>query len=854
MRIEIPELSVVTLIGVSGSGKSTFASKHFKATEVLSSDFFRGLISDDDNNQGVSQEAFETLYYIANKRLNLQKTVVIDATNVQKKSRESVLYLAKEQNCIPVAIVFNIPEKVCQERNEKRTDRKISSQTLRSQTVDLKRSIKNLKREGFRRIYVLNTLEDVEQAEIVRIKLWNNKKDDYGPFDIIGDIHGCFDELCELLVSLGYEVTDNFSVIHPEGRRAIFLGDLCDRGPKNKDVLRLVMNMVESNNAMCVPGNHDIKLLKKLRGGNVNVAHGLANTLEELAEASEEFVENVKKFLFSLVSHYVLDNGKLVVAHAGLKEHLQGRGSSRVRDFCLYGETTGETDEYGLPVRFNWANEYRGKAMVVYGHTPQVDVQSINNTWCIDTGCVFGGKLTAMRYPEKELVSVSAKKVYCEPVKPLIEKQEEYNDILHIQDVTGKRFLTTRLDSGVTISEDSSNEALEIMSRFAVDPHWLIYLPPTMSPCETSKLDGILEHPIEAFDYYKSRGVTRVICEQKHMGSRAVIVMAKSVEAAKEHFHVSDGKQGVIYTRTGRQFFNDESIEKTIIERLGNVLEASGFWSDFQTDWVCLDTELMPWSAKAQSLLENQYSSVGRTGRQSLSAVVEILSETVKRNFQVVDMASSVSGQNVNLQALLDEHLERKDALEKYTEAYRRYCWNVENVDDYRIAPFHILATEGSVHNDKEHLWHMDTVKKYIVGMDKIFMLTDYMIIDVNSNESIEIGINWWENLTNAGEEGIVVKPTDFIVMNGTTVLQPAVKCRGKEYLRIIYGPEYTLKENIHRLKKRSLHRKRQLALKEFALGMESLERFVKKQPLHQVHECVFGILALESKPLDPRL
>jgi len=251
------------------------------------------------------------------------------------------------------------------------------------------------------------------------------QKSDHGPFDIIGDIHGCFDELKILLEKLGYIIIEGsgeygFTVTHPEGRKVIFLGDLVDRGPKVVLVLKIAMSMVQTGIAYCVPGNHDMKLVRKLSGRNVQIKHGLAETLEQLAEEPAEFSEDVKEFLGGLPSHYLFDDGKLVVAHAGMKEEYQGRESKTVREFALFGETTSEIDEFGLPVRYDWASEYRGKAMVVFGHTPVAKAEWLNNTIDIDTGCVFGGKLTALRYPEKELVDVPARYTYYEPAKPFL--------------------------------------------------------------------------------------------------------------------------------------------------------------------------------------------------------------------------------------------------------------------------------------------------------------------------------------------------------------------------------------------------------------------------------------------------
>lgn len=854
MRIEIPELAVVALVGASGSGKSTFAKQYFKETEILSSDFFRGMISDDENNQKVSSAAFDSLYYIANKRLDLGLLTVIDATNVQKDARAQVVRLAKAQNCQPIAIVLDIPEKVCIERNQMRMDRKINDRVIKRQSDEARRSIRHLGKEGFRAVYVLKE-DDLEHLEIIRQPLWVNKKEESGPFDLIGDIHGCFDELVALLEKMGYFVDlSSYQASHPEGRKAIFLGDLCDRGPQNYNVLRLVMNMVDQGKALCVCGNHDAKLLRKLNGANSQLSHGLDRTMEELVDLSEGELSEIKKFLDSLISHYVLDQGKLVVAHAGLKEKYQGRASGRVREFCLYGETTGETDEYGLPVRLPWAEEYRGESLVVFGHTPCKKVQEVNRTICIDTGCVFGNKLTSYRYPENEYVQVDAKEMYYESITPLGGAEEEFDDVLNIKDVLERRFLSTKLKGPIKIPKENATGAFEIMSRFGVDPHWLIYLPPTMSPCETSSQPDYLEYPAEAFQYYKDRGVTQVICEEKHMGSRAVIVVCKDLETAKERFSSSDNRLGVIYTRTGRTFFNDEKVEKEILDRLLKILGQSNFWEDHKTNWVCLDVEIMPWSAKALSLIEEQYASVGRAGREGLKNSVFALEKALQNQKEKISENPGQSSKEANLEEILKNYQDREKCLSQYVEAYRPYCWNVESIEDYRVAPFHILATEGKVWTKENHSVHMETIKKYITGKDEIFMATSYFVVDLNHEESLEAGIMWWKELTAKGGEGMVVKSLDFITFQGKEPLQPAVKCRGKEYLRIIYGPEYTRTEHLSRLKKRGLGKKRNLALNEFALGIEALERFVEHEPLYRVHECVFGVLALDAEPVDPKL
>jgi len=851
VNITIPELSLVVLVGPSGCGKSSFARAHFKPTEVLSSDFCRGLVSDDENAQAATKDAFEVLHFIARKRLAAGRLTVVDATNVQPEARKPLVALAREFHVLPVAIVLNLPEKLCHERNQSRPDRQFGPHVVRNQSQQLRRSLRGLEREGFRHVFTLSTPEDVSSVGIVRQPLWNNLKHEHGPFDIIGDVHGCYDELTALLAQIGYKIDsgpDGPKTTPPDGRKAVFVGDLVDRGPRIPDVLRLVMRMVDEGTALCVPGNHDMKLMKKLKGRDVQMTHGLADSVQQLDKESPEFKQAVIKFLDDLVSHYVFDDGKLVVAHAGMKEEMQGRGSGKVRDFALYGETTGETDDYGLPVRYNWAAEYRGTAMVVYGHTPIAEPEWLNRTINIDTGCVFGGKLTALRYPERELVSVPALHTYYESVKPFLAEdksapaltaQQQLDDLLDIEDVIGKRIINTRLNRTITIREENAITALEVMSRFASNPKWLIYLPPTMSPCETSRRDGLLEHPEDAFAYYLHEGVHKVVCEQKHMGSRAVVVICRDADSARKRFGIMEGESGACYTRTGRRFFNDTTLESQFLERVRHAVETADIWESLKTDWVCLDCELMPWSAKAQELLRQQYAPTGAAARAALPAAIAAL---------------RAAAGNPEVAVLAERFQQREEAAHLYVEAYRRYCWPVHSLTDLKLAPFHVLASESGVHTANDHVWHMETLARICAADSDLLLATPFRVVDLTDKADQEKGIQWWEELTASGGEGMVVKALEFVTKGRKGLAQPAVKVRGREYLRIIYGPEYTLPEHLERLKSRGLGTKRSLALREFALGLEALERFVHKEPLRRVHECVFGVLALESEPVDPRL
>ncbi|MEM6486380.1 MAG: polynucleotide kinase-phosphatase, partial [Pseudomonadota bacterium] len=801
-----------------------------------------------------TKDAFELLHFIASKRLALGRLVVVDATNVQAEARRGLLKLAKEHHVIPMVLVLNLPERVCLDRNRDRPNRNFGPHVVRNQCRQLRQSLKKLKREGFRQIHVFTSEQEIASVTIVRQPMWTDKRSEHGPFDIIGDVHGCFDETVALLELLGYTVEresdsgeHRYRVTPPHGRTAFFVGDLVDRGPNSPEVLRLVMDMVDDRVAMCVPGNHDVKLLKKLSGKKVNMAHGLAETIEQLDALPAEFIERIKSFLSDLISHFVLDDGKLVIAHAGMKESFQGRGSGAVRSFALYGETTGETDEYGLPIRYNWASEYRGQAMVVYGHTPIVEPQWLNNTLCIDTGCVFGGKLTALRYPEKELIQVPARAQYYEPVKPLrteptasLSAQHEQDDMLDIEDVLGKRHIHTQLGRTVIVQEEKALAALEVMSRFAVHPKWINYLPPTMSPSETSRREDFLEHPDEAFAYYAKERVSDVVCQEKHMGSRAIVQIARSQDAVKETFGIDTGEIGICYTRTGRRFFESPELEAAMLDRLQHAIEEAGLWEQLRTQWMTLDCELMPWSLKAKELIADQYAAVGSAGLNSVNASVAHLEKAADRG--------------VDVKQLLGAQHERRALLAQYESAYRSYCWNVSSPDDLRLAPFHLLATDGQTHFDKDHRWHMETLANIAAGNDPMFVATAHRFIDLDNQAQRTAATDWWESLTSNGSEGMVVKPLAFITKGRNGIAQPALKCRGAEYLRIIYGPEYTRAFNLHHLRERRLGTKRRMAMQEFLLGIEGLERFVQHQPTRQVHECALGVLALESEPVDPRL
>ncbi|MCL6610655.1 MAG: AAA family ATPase [Peptococcaceae bacterium] len=410
--IQIPKTSLVVLCGPAGCGKSSFAGRHFIPTQVVSSDRCRAMVSDDEENMAASHRAFRVFRLIIDQRLALGRLTVADSTALAARARRELTALGRKHDFQLVLLVFNVPLPVCAGRNRSR-DRKVPEKVIRSHRLLLDRTLEKIWDEDFDLVYILNE-EEMESARVEIVPL-PVEKPLPGPFDIIGDIHGCCDELESLLEKLGYR-KNNGVYAHPSGRTAIFLGDLGDRGNRCLDSINLVMDMVSAGHALYIPGNHCRKLHAYFSGRKIKVGHGLEKTLAEIERLSpsdrESLTGRFMEMYGSAQPYLVLDGGRLVVSHAGIRENMIGRLSRRIREFCLFGDTTGEFTEDGLPVRRDWASRYRGSALVVYGHTPVKEAVFRNNTIDIDQGCVLGGKLTALRYPEREIVQVEAGDVY----------------------------------------------------------------------------------------------------------------------------------------------------------------------------------------------------------------------------------------------------------------------------------------------------------------------------------------------------------------------------------------------------------------------------------------------------------
>ncbi|MDF2880165.1 MAG: polynucleotide kinasephosphatase [Clostridiaceae bacterium] len=386
----------------------------------------------------------------------------------------------------------------------------------------------------------------------------------------------------------------------------------------------------------------------------------------------------------------------------------------------------------------------------------------------------------------------------------------------------------------INIHPKNVQSALDEISFRLMPTNVLPYIPPTISPCRTSKNIDFLEHPIEAIEEYKSLGAKRLIAELKHMGSRSTIIVFKDKEKAIEF--TNQQEEVIIYSRTGKKFFNEKENE-TISLRIKAILNSIDYFNRFDTGFVIIDAEILPWNAKGEGLLFNQYLPVLDSALALNTKLYENLKDTpiIKE-----EMLKEVENNLTNIN--------------KYKQQLENYCWDT-NIENIKIAPFHLLAHEGKTFFDKEHEWHLNHFNMFAENEDNLFIKTPYVLIDLTKEESISNSIKFWDELTSKGYEGFILKTEYFLEHNdqGELIL-PMMKVRGKDYLRIIYGINYDNPTVIAKLKNRSLSRKRSLHYRELLLGVEALKRFSNGEDFQTWHEYILTILCMTNEVVDHRL
>lgn len=861
--IPFPHGGIIVLVGPSNSGKTTLLRRLVEEgvlleTEMVSSDTYRTLVGDVEyldwkgrpreeadilysDYQKLSGLAFEAMNTVVSMRSRLGKLTVVDATHLQPEYRRKYIDIAAEHDLPCVAWVLDVPEQTLLARDKTREQPR-GRQRVKSQYSQFKRSLRGLREEGFDFTYML---KEPEAVQFVRRD--NPLLADIGAgIDVIGDIHGCCDEMLELLGELGYAAGEDGLYRHPAGRTLVSVGDVMSRGPRSLDTMIFWKRHVDAGIARMTDSNHGWKIARYLSGRNVTLSHGDENIAAELrlfeeeagAEAAAALKEELKQFLLSAPSHLVMCRDgvrRLVIAHAGIRDEYIGRQSRRVQDFCRYGDTDG-LDAAGAPVRKEWYTGHESGELIIWGHDPRPYPAVVKNTINIDQGAVFGGALTAYRYPEQAFVSVKAHRDYAEdPDSPLIRWERGRFAPPNLGKLVNGYSVFTDAYGELSVRGDYVKAAVDSVSHYTVPLEELVYIPPTMSPTPSVSADeSYLEHPQEAFDYFRSQGVTTMVAEKKHMGSRAVLLLFRDEQAAVSY--IGRPALGTIYSRTGRAFFDRET-EVQVLARLNADLVQAGYFTRYNTEMLLLDAEIIPWNLKARELIATQYAHVAEAAEMDREHLLVKLR-------QAEAAGRDVSGWVQEMEAKLH-------SVQVFRQAFQQYCWDVSGLEGIRIAPFHILAHSGQSFFDHSHIWHMEQARQ-LAGISPLFMETEYRVIRSAADEADVI--KWWQDMTENGHEGIVIKPEIFITKNGRHMVQPAIKVRGRKYLHIIYGIDYLQPDNLKRLKQRRTSKKERHALMECALSVESVNRFIRREPLERVHECVLAALALESDPVDPRL
>lgn len=812
---------LVVMVGASGSGKTTAAKAIFGDTAVVSSDDIRTLVAGDDP-RGSNNETFDMMRQIIRGRLLRRLLTVVDATNVKEEDRREWVNLADEM-CAPVyAVVVDAPPKVCTERSVAKGIPAWVSRKQHQQMMDS--YFRMINGKDFAAVSVISGTSPAPS-----LRLHDNRTDmrgKTGNFDLIGDVHGCYAQLKELLGALGY----NDDLAHPDGRMAVFLGDFVDRGPDPGPVLDLVMGAVESGAALAVPGNHDMNLLVALNGSDRRPGKDTTETIEALSVRGKDYLRAVARFISKLPGHIVLDGGSLIACHAGLPKFYHLADHKRARYLAAYGPWQGARDQYGYKLPDGWQSDYDGDGLVVYGHTVYSDPAMCGRTVGIDTGCVFGGRLTALRYPEMKYVSVPGVGLF-DLGRPPRKRVEE---------VTSRpwtpqgRSVSVRHGSPVSITDDQASAAFEARFSRVIDPRHMFYVPGTMTPCEAAPEGSpYLERPQEAVKYYADAGITALVAQEKHMGSRAVFVLGPG--CAKKF-----GVSGSIMTRYGRKFFSDDALTRAVIDRFEDALSKGGFWDAIGADWAVMDCELLPWSAKAPGLLAKQYVATSLAGGAATDTALAGL----------VAASARTGGE---LDGLADKMRLRRDNVAGFTNAYSRYCWPTEGTDGLQIAPFCMIAAGDSDMFEVPYKTQEKLLEPVVRASGGFVKATESFYFDPNDESAVTELCARWEAATNAGSEGVVIKPDRFLVRgeHGNPIL-PGIKVRGREYLRIIYGPDYT--DYLEELRGRQTRKKARQAIKQFLLGMEGVARMLDGEPVERYNEPALAVIALNSEEIDPRL
>lgn len=1021
--LPIPRFSLVVLMGASGSGKSHFARTWFPPASLVSAEQCRFMVAGDESAEWASAEAFALLETWVTARLKLGQLTVVDATGLEPRFRLRMLDLAREFHAPALLLAFDVVQATCVNQDRSRA-RVVGAETIERQTQRLTRALGKVREEGWNRVVRLRE-SDLNR---IRVEVRPLRVDCVvpPPYDLIGDVHGCYIELTELLLKLGYCPDAEAGFRHPQGRRVVFVGDLIDRGPASLKVLQLAMQMHQAGTALMTPGNHDDKLLRYLGGGRVRLDHGFERTVAELEALEPEqrthYLARLIPWLKALPPYLLLDEGKLVVAHAGLPEHLQGRLSRAVMAWALFGEARSYRQTPGQPERVEWPVTYQGRALVIYGHTPSGEARRRGNTLCIDQGCVFGGKLTAYRYPEGELVQIRAKDTYypadapdldglahVEPEVPVVvtsavatgeltevsvetatdaeaETSEragqeplaerdaalssrerpalgflgtlgnidmlvmeatlpvvtpdrsaqtsaeparitppegrinsthagsgESSKPVHLEaeetgrggrtperstekplesaparapdrhpekpveripegtstslprsaegaagagatsgpsvhersqsraargtqpdlprPLTGQGLKTRWTDAWTPRSQDVS-AALEQLSDSSVDPRWLIYIPPSIAICSPSQRAGLLEHPSDVLQFYRSAGLP-VVMEEMHFGVRAVFIIGRTDAACDARFGVA--APGMIYDGQGKAFFEPRLQEPAIL-LARETLERAGAFERLGAELLIFEALVQPWSLKRQEYM----------ARQALPAATALLGSR-GRALEALELAMQ---RRIPVKALRDAAARDREAALQAQKALQSCTWPVKGIEQVKIVPIQLLASDRTTYVQQDRRWQVTELERWCQESPQFVKCRR---VFVSGHDQERAALELWDTLQQGRGAGMVARTLDAMPRQGGRLEVPVMKIRSRDFLRVVYGPQYLNPDMLQWLRERPVRQLRAVSARECALAAEGLELFVQGSGFAAYHPYALAVIASQQEVTDSR-
>lgn len=887
----LPDPSIVGITGSSSDSRIEILNRFFKIEEIISMDELSRWIPDDpwiqDHNK---PEQVESIFFsIIEQRLKRNLMTALDIHGRGRPFRNQFIQLAKKYHFTPTLI-------------------RLLSDAEASRELDQEDFFKARRQEGFRVIYQINK-DEFQDWRPSRRTSPTMRPDVEGAFDIIGDVHGCMDELLALTHRLGYRWTGNpltlnpdFNWINPPGRRLFFVGDLVDKGPNSLEALSLVMRLTETGQSFCVPGNHDYKLARAL-GGMVfkksDPDHEAA--LQQVRAAGPKFAEKARTWIESLPSHYFLDAGRLVVSHAGSKRSHHGRDSNRILDFALYGATTGKTDSHGLPERLNWALDYHGETLVVHGHTPVEEPKWVNESVNIDTGCVYGGHLTALRYPERELVSEPARHEYSisrrplplnvsllnqmesapsanlksNPLRPSTasdprsgnpsnslnfqthKKQNQHtsNEKLGWTDFQNLKVVETSTRGDVILREEEVKAAVHFLKSTQCWPWRIPFLAPGISapdPCQDINSAG-LESPATAFTYYRNNRVQEVLCVPTAYEPPFILALARDSSEAVERLGSQAGEVGIGFPVCGLLQTSDTPSPaemSSLLKRIHRNLSEENFWERSQSDVAIFECSLTSHSVQAAE------TKMKPKPLQHSNSMSQIVSAGMIDTNNILEKLERATEHGTDWHFLTQSYLKSKRSLTEFTDWISKAQKTTNGTELIQVRNFQLLATQKKTFINQHYSAGAQILKlEQLAERDsELFIQPSSFLLDLHDVNACSSAVNLWEEHTREGMIGWVIRPAQGAQKGRRGWVQPALKCRGDMALKCIFGLNMSREAMNQSIQKNSLAARRSQVAREWALSLEALHRWTRQEPDWRIQECMVGILAVKCEPTDARL